>query len=114
VEDPGLGISQGVLLARPAVAVTSVDGMSEVTDWRTRAACLRADPELFFPEWTGPAIDQAKQICGGCPVRARCLDWALSHRAAFGIWGGRTAAERHAMGAVTAYPVNTSRGGHRV
>jgi Transcription factor WhiB len=37
------------------------------------------------------------------PVRARCLDWALSHRAAFGIWGGRTAAERHAMG----YPGNS-------
>jgi WhiB family transcriptional regulator, redox-sensing transcriptional regulator len=73
--------------------------MSDVSDWRTRAACLHADPELFFPEWTtGPAIDRAKQVCGGCPVRARCLDWALSHGAAFGIWGGRTEAERHAMG----------------
>jgi len=62
-------------------------------DWRTRAACLHDDPELFFPDCTsGPVIDRAKQICGGCPVRARCLDWALSHGAAFGIWGGRTEA----------------------
>jgi WhiB family redox-sensing transcriptional regulator len=67
--------------------------------WRTRAACLHDDPELFFPDWTaGPVIDRAKQICAGCPVRARCLDWALSHGASSGIWGGRTEAERHAMG----------------
>ena len=73
--------------------------MSEVTDWRSRAACQHTDPELFFPDCTaGPAIDRAKQICDGCPVRARCLDWALSHGAASGIWGGRTEAERFAMG----------------
>jgi WhiB family transcriptional regulator, redox-sensing transcriptional regulator len=72
--------------------------MCEITDWRTRAACVDADPELFFPEGTSdPAIDRAKRICTDCPVRARCLDWALSHGAYFGIWGGRTEAERHAM-----------------
>jgi hypothetical protein len=54
---------------------------------------------------TGPAIDRAKRICDGCPVRARCLDWALSHGAAFGIWGGRTEAERQAMGAASTQPV---------
>ena len=77
----------------------------EATDWCARAACLHADPDLFFPECTaGPAIDRAKQICDGCPVRARCLDWALSHGVAVGIWGGRTVAERHAMGAATGQP----------
>jgi WhiB family transcriptional regulator, redox-sensing transcriptional regulator len=67
-------------------------------DWHKRAACLHGDPEMFFPDCTaGPAIDQAKLICAGCQVRARCLDWALSHGAVVGIWGGRTEAERHAM-----------------
>jgi len=71
---------------------------TEAMDWRTRAACVHADFEVFFPEYTaGPVIDRAKQICGGCPVRTRCLDWALSNGAVFGIWGGRTEAERHAM-----------------
>jgi len=69
-------------------------------DWRRRAACRNADPELFFPEGAaGPAlraINQAKRVCGACPVRARCLDWALDHGAAFGIWGGRTEDERRA------------------
>jgi len=79
--------------------------MSEARDWRTRAACLHADPDLFFPEGAGdPVIGRAKQICAGCPVRARCLDWALSHGALFGIWGGRTEAERHAMRGTRGFP----------
>jgi WhiB family transcriptional regulator, redox-sensing transcriptional regulator len=74
-------------------------------DWQTRAACLHEEAELFFPDYTaGPAIDRAKQICAGCPVRARCLDWALSHGAAIGIWGGRTEQERRAMGAASGWP----------
>jgi WhiB family transcriptional regulator, redox-sensing transcriptional regulator len=72
---------------------------TEAMDWHTRAACVHADFGVFFPGYTaGPMIDRAKQICGGCPVRTRCLDWALSNGAVFGIWGGRTEAERHAMG----------------
>jgi len=83
-------------------------------DWRTRAACLHDDPELFFPDCTSdPVIDRAKQICGGCPVRARCLDWALSHDAVFGIWGGRTEAERHAMGTASAGDRGVPKDDHR-
>ncbi len=75
---------------------TILEGM----DWRMRAACRHAHPDLFFPKYTaGPEVEQAKQICDGCLVRARCLDWALSHGASVGIWGGRTEAERHAMAA---------------
>ena len=41
-------------------------------DWRDKAACLTADPELFFPVGnTGPAVDQidkAKSVCGRCSV----------------------------------------------
>jgi WhiB family redox-sensing transcriptional regulator len=69
-------------------------------DWRTLAACRGTDPELFFPEGVkGPALQaaaRAKWICAACPVQAQCLDWAATHGAAFGIWGGRTEQERHA------------------
>jgi WhiB family transcriptional regulator, redox-sensing transcriptional regulator len=69
--------------------------------WRDRAACRGAETEMFFPDGTaGPAlrdIERAKRICGGCPVRARCLDWAVDHGAAFGIWGGFTEDERRAI-----------------
>ena len=46
-------------------------------DWRERAACLNADPELFFPVGnTGPAIAQiaeAKTVCRSCSVVDVCL-----------------------------------------
>jgi WhiB family transcriptional regulator, redox-sensing transcriptional regulator len=80
--------------------------MNEQLNWRTRAACRYVEPELFFPLGTaGPAlqaIDRAKQICGACPVRARCLDWAIRHGAAYGIWGGRTEEERRESRRMTA------------
>jgi len=67
-------------------------------DWRKAGACARADPDLFFPiSSTGRALGQiakAKAICAACPVRQPCLDFALEHDLAHGIWGGTTPAER--------------------
>jgi WhiB family transcriptional regulator, redox-sensing transcriptional regulator len=75
-------------------------GASSKRNWRLRAACRGADPELFFPEGAaGPAQESvalAKRICSQCQVRAHCLDWAVEHCAAFGVWGGRTEQERRA------------------
>jgi len=70
-------------------------------NWRDDAACARADPDLFFPvSATGLAlsqIDEAKRVCQGCPARKPCLEWALEHGVAAGIWGGATDEERRAM-----------------
>jgi WhiB family redox-sensing transcriptional regulator len=53
---------------------------------------------LFFPiSAKGRAhadIARARTICGACPVRPRCLDFALSTRQSHGIWGGLTTEER--------------------
>ncbi|WP_405623745.1 WhiB family transcriptional regulator [Streptomyces sp. NBC_00076] len=69
--------------------------------WRERAACLRVDPELFFPiSAIGPntrQVDEAKAICGRCPVAEQCLDWAVREGRVDGIWGGTTESERRAM-----------------
>ena len=68
------------------------------TYWRAAAACRYCDPDLFFPvSAAGPAANQAataKAVCGQCPVRSQCLDFALSSRQAYGIWGGLTEQER--------------------
>ena len=73
----------------------------ERADWRDDAACLRADPDLFFPVGTaGPAlrqVDEAKRICRTCPVRTPCLTWALDQGNSSGIWGGTTEDERRAI-----------------
>lgn len=67
-------------------------------DWRASAACLDEDPELFFALDTTAAgkrdIQQAKTICGNCPSRQACLDFALTNRISAGIFGGLTEDER--------------------
>jgi WhiB family redox-sensing transcriptional regulator len=59
------------------------------------AACRGLDPELFYAE-SGAAISKAKSYCAVCPVRQRCLDWAVT-REEFGVWGGTTARERASL-----------------
>ncbi len=68
---------------------------------RDDAACRDYDPDLFFPEGTaGPALAQAeraKLVCQACPVRVKCLGFALRQGLDFGIWGGTNVAERRAI-----------------
>ena len=70
-------------------------------DWRDYAACRHADPKLFFPVGTaeeGPVrADPAKRVCSGCPVRAVCLDWALTTGQEIGVWGGTVPDERRML-----------------
>lgn len=70
-------------------------------DWRSSAACLDEDPELFFPVGTtGPAVEQseaAKRICTTCDVREPCLEFALASNQDSGVWGGLTEDERRSL-----------------
>jgi WhiB family redox-sensing transcriptional regulator len=75
------------------------------TDWRDRALCREVDPELFHPVGqSSPAllqIEEAKTVCGNCPVRIACLAAALDIEGGarpeyrHGVWGGLTGRERH-------------------
>jgi WhiB family redox-sensing transcriptional regulator len=49
--------------------------------------CHTSDPELYFSE-DELEVAQAKSLCGGCPVRAQCLEGALSRQEPAGVWGG--------------------------
>jgi len=49
--------------------------------------CHTRDPELYFSE-DELEVAQAKSLCGGCPVRAQCLEGALSRQEPAGVWGG--------------------------
>lgn len=46
-----------------------------------------ATGDLWFAERTGE-VEQAKQLCGGCPLRAACLEGALQRGEPWGVWGG--------------------------
>jgi WhiB family transcriptional regulator, redox-sensing transcriptional regulator len=71
-------------------------------DWRQRAACLPADPDLFFPvSAAGRSLEQvtrAKTICARCRVRGECLAFALATGQVHGVWGGLTEQERRPLG----------------
>jgi len=77
---------------------TGLRGIGD-TSWHTRGACHGMDPEdadaVFFPlPRDHEAIAEAKELCGWCPVRRDCLNYALENALKEGIWGGLTQAER--------------------
>lgn len=65
-------------------------------DWYERAICAQTDPEAFYPE-AGCNPEPAKKVCATCPVRRRCLEWALGNGETFGVWGGTTYKQRQKM-----------------
>ena len=71
--------------------------------WQDAAACRYAPLGLFF----GPEGEQwhekeareaaAKNVCARCPVRAACLDDAVTNGIRFGVFGGTGEDERQAI-----------------
>ncbi len=67
--------------------------------WMDAAACAEADPDLWHPT-PGASGRPAVTICGGCPVRTPCLQYALDHERTWGssgIYGGLTPDQRHRL-----------------
>lgn len=58
-----------------------------------QAACRGMDPNVFHTE-RGESTKEAKAICGRCPIRQECLEFALENYESFGIWGGLSERER--------------------
>lgn len=54
---------------------------------QTTLPCRSHDPDLWFAE-TPAELERAKQLCGGCPLKAECLASALSRQEPWGVWGG--------------------------
>jgi WhiB family redox-sensing transcriptional regulator len=46
------------------------------------------NPDLFFAE-RAVALESAKALCLGCPVRDLCLAGALERAEPHGVWGGQ-------------------------
>ena len=57
------------------------------------AKCRGRAPQDFFPS-DGVGVDQARRICADCPVKAPCLEYALTYRIDHGVWGGASERER--------------------
>lgn len=76
-------------------------------DWRDNALCAQTDPEVFFPD-KGGTSQEAKRICGLCPVQTDCLRHALEAKERFGVWGGLSERERRTIERCHRAPVITA------
>ena len=69
-----------------------------VPAWRRQAACAGMDTAAFYPAaGDHQAVEAAKRVCSGCPVRTECLADVLAWEPAscrHGIAGGLTATGR--------------------
>lgn len=66
------------------------------TSWMEHAACRGMDPELFFSE-RGEDTRSAREVCFSCPVRSSCLDYALTTKEGYGVWGGLSVRGRETL-----------------
>jgi len=64
--------------------------------WMDRAACVDVAISVFYPE-EGADLMEALLICGSCPVRADCLEYAITTRERHGVWGGTTPEQRRSL-----------------
>ena len=77
--------------------------LSPGVEWRENAACLPYPAVVFFgmddsetPAERGAREQQAKSICEVCAVKKECLEYAVTSKESYGIWGGMTEVERKA------------------
>lgn len=87
--------------ARPTPRPNSGAPVRRDESWMADRACTPEHSELFYPDGPGKAQQEAaaKAMCASCPVRVRCLEWALEWDAAtggesWGIHGGLNGVER--------------------
>lgn len=84
------------LPAGPAGGVTDTAWMNGLQH------CLDAPVDLFFPPHTHrAAYRQGKALCATCPLRQRCLAYALDNEDPGepwdGLWGGMSPIERRRL-----------------
>jgi hypothetical protein len=84
------------LVAKHGICRTAADPddwFPDANDELPHAGCkARTDAPCPICEAT------ARRLCGPCPVQTECLALAFRvERMPFGVWGGKTAAERRAM-----------------
>lgn len=85
----------GILIpgAAPWGGTPRMDAWPEPPAWMGDALCAQTDPEIFFPD-KGGSTRAGKRVCGVCPVRDECLEYAITADVRVGLWGGLSAGER--------------------
>ena len=72
-------------------------------DWFDDAKCKGVSQDVFFleghagPKESRERVAAARVYCNACPVKQKCLEYAIKNKEKHGIYGGATPVERHAM-----------------
>ena len=73
----------------------------EAWSWKFEGLCTQVGADPFFPDHQGSVSSKLAQgLCKQCPVRQRCLDYAMDfergmgHSRRYGVWGGTTPRQR--------------------
>lgn len=77
-------------------------GLRPIPNWMEYGACRNPahNPDWWWPDNSDPETDTTRlalNICGHCPVRDLCLDFAIHNTERAGIWGGLLPDGRHAI-----------------
>lgn len=77
--------------------LTFLEELIRRPQWQRYGACRGESIGTFVPGLGGGGFGRAREICRGCSVLAKCLDFALADEDIVGMFGGTTAKERRSM-----------------
>jgi WhiB family redox-sensing transcriptional regulator len=63
-------------------------------DWMDSAACRGSKVDFFPEENYHSDAPKAIAICQRCPVKQKCLEFAVANKMRYGIWGGLNPVQR--------------------
>jgi WhiB family redox-sensing transcriptional regulator len=86
IVSPLVTTARSIVISHPQPAARKAR-LSDALSTELRLPCQVSTVDLWFSETTRE-VQQAKQLCGGCPIRVRCLAGALHRREPWGVWGG--------------------------
>jgi len=76
-------------------------GAMQKRSWMEKASCRGVDTDIFMPSGRGPFDPVKKELalsyCNTCPVKAECVEYALSFDITVGIYGGLTQNDRRRL-----------------
>lgn len=92
--DPGKHTKDTSVRMRYPIPTPSLDSSPLTLAELATAKCSAPDgnPDICYPETN--EIAEAKSLCYGCPLAARCLTVAIVNKEGWGVWGGATPTER--------------------
>ena len=83
---PKVRIDQASLWANPQAEAEWKELCNAIDQSDSYPCYDNPDPYVDYPEDIG--VDEAEQMCYGCPLLKQCYDFAVANNTTWGIWGG--------------------------